>query len=280
MLVVSHVFTLNIECNYNLYADKISLTSYRCITNNILALKEHEIIETVTGAHLKGKGNSLVDEFYPQQGGNKIYYFPQDLDKFFPNIQKIFMAEVKLREIRQTDLQPFLKLKFINLDRNIITILETDLFKFNPQLKYFSAQNNRILCIESKVFDLLNDLNYLLLSGNDYELENVKNNRTKVINLTKEIKQKCSRSQIQAMRILSFNDTQLDAESSNFYELNQLTNHTDYKKINNQLQNALSMKNMAVFLGIPIITLVTLLNILLIIVCLWKKFDLKLNDEE
>lgn len=120
----------------------------------------------------------------------EMFYFPESVDKFFPNLKYLTVNYCQLREIHRNDLKNFTKLLEISLNNNFIEILEENLFEFNTDLKAIFISNNKISSIHPNVFDNLPKLNYLTLVGNpciDYSSNkngNLEEIKEKIINCT------------------------------------------------------------------------------------------------
>lgn len=83
-----------------------------------------------------------------------------------------------MKEIRIEDLKPHTKLKYLELGRNELQVIEKDLFQFNPKLEAIYLANNRISHIDSNVFDnFVDQLSSLRLNGNICGFEDAFNNK-------------------------------------------------------------------------------------------------------
>ena len=76
-------------------------------------------------------------------------------EKFFENLELIFIDFAGMKEIHQTDLKPFPKLIYLSLEYNSIEVLESGVFDANPNLEILSFVTNDLVHIESNVFDNL-----------------------------------------------------------------------------------------------------------------------------
>jgi Leucine-rich repeat (LRR) protein len=115
---------------------------------------------------------------------------PRGLIDVFPNLIVIHISTAGMKEIHQSDLKQFPRLRFLNLFDNAITIIEQDLFKFNTELELIQLGFNKITQIHPTVFDHLSQLSRLWLWSN--ECVNVEAyNRSAVESLIKRVKQKC-----------------------------------------------------------------------------------------
>ncbi|KAG5667329.1 hypothetical protein PVAND_015313 [Polypedilum vanderplanki] len=69
-------------------------------------------------------------------------------------------------EITKNDLKHFPKLLHLFLRKNLLKVLEKDLFKFNPDLKFINIDENLLTKIDPNIFDHLIDLKHLHLKKN------------------------------------------------------------------------------------------------------------------
>jgi Leucine-rich repeat (LRR) protein len=95
-----------------------------------------------------------------------------------------------MKEVSQSDLKAFVGLKHLDLDYNDITVLKKDLFKFNTELEVIRLRYNKISRIHAGVFDNLSKLQVLTLSTNVCVSRNVAN-RPDVVAFIASIKQSC-----------------------------------------------------------------------------------------
>lgn len=185
------VRALTIDCDYTDKIQNVQQTLYQCtVTNAFTITKPDTIIESANGTHTNGRNDSMV-EFIFINKISIINYFPSGLIEVFPDLLKIEITAVELMEIHQKDLKPFVKLEFLILDINELKSLEKDLFLFNTKLKQFSAKSNQISYIDPYIFDHLNQLSSLDLTGNVCSLSNSVNS-TETSKIIENLKRKCS----------------------------------------------------------------------------------------
>lgn len=109
-----------------------------------------------------------------------------------------------LKEIHQSDLKFFPRLKCLELYHNEIEILEEGLFKFNPELEMIWLSSNRIFHIDPEVFDgLLGKLSYLSLDTNDCISSYVSNDTEEVRELVINATRKCVDSKVYMSKMLA-----------------------------------------------------------------------------
>lgn len=116
----------------------------------------NQTTENFTGDDVKG----LITRF------QTVKYMPKGLDKFFSNLQGIWIQHSKLTAIEKSDFETLPNLKFIYLGYNELTTLNSDLFSYNVELLYVNMINNSLTSVEDKTFDKLTKLEHLDFSYN------------------------------------------------------------------------------------------------------------------
>lgn len=179
-----------LECNFGHHFSY----GYTCEVQNteLINSKYDREISEVRGRHLEGKSHDDVRRFHSRE--TKIRFFFEGLDKFFKNLEYIFIAYGNLEGISKKDLKPFgCKLKKLTIHNSKIEYIEADLFKFNKNLELIDLQYNQINHIENGVFDELPKLNRLLLSHNPCTsiIDNAYDDHSEVSRLISSLSTKC-----------------------------------------------------------------------------------------
>lgn len=120
----------------------------------------------------------------------EVHYFPTNIESVFPNLIAIIITDCNLLEVHQSDLKPFSKLEKLLLNRNQITFLEQDLFKFNPNIIRLGFADNKIVHVESSVFVGLKSLKFLDFRNNPCHSDTA-DTRFNVLNLELSIQLNC-----------------------------------------------------------------------------------------
>jgi len=120
-------------------------------------------------------------------------FFPQGFHKFFDAEKIGFIAvwTTGLKEIHQHDLSQFTKMRILSLWDNDFEVIEHDLLKFNPEIEYIGLGKNKIKFIDGNVFGHLKYLHTLHIDGNVCISKQVADNRHGVLELVREIEEKC-----------------------------------------------------------------------------------------
>lgn len=198
--------TFTIHCTYSTNGQWWVVNDfYYCTVSNKLGIEspDNTTITSVVGEHTS-ESFSLDDVGGFEAENADIRYFPKGLDKIFGNLVMIDINYGPLKEIHQSDLQPFPKLKCLELYQNEIEVLEDGLFKFNTELEMIWLSSNRIFHIDPEVFDgLLGQLSYLSLDTNECISEYVTNSTEKVFELVTNVTKKCVDPKVYMSKILA-----------------------------------------------------------------------------
>lgn len=181
----------NIQCTYSEYSFQVVGTIYYCWIKVHLQIQTRKAahIGDAKGTHQNSKDNSDINGINVDNGA--IHYFPNGFDKIFFNIKLIYILNSELKEVHQSDLSPFSKLKELDLRGNQIEIIGEDLFEFNNELEYISFANNKIYHIHPDVFDNLIHLKYLKLRNNKCISRDVKDDLDEIRELISTLNLQC-----------------------------------------------------------------------------------------
>lgn len=148
-------------------------------------------ISDAVGEHKSMKNDEKVVGFYARSAD--VHYFPNGLEKIFPNLRLIAIAMSNLREVRQQNLIPFDQLQYLCLFDNEIETIERHLFAYNLMLEAIDLRENRIVRINVNVFDYLINLRILYLSDafNGSCVSEDAADRESVVKLINEVKNEC-----------------------------------------------------------------------------------------
>jgi hypothetical protein len=101
------------------------------------------------------------------------------------------MEGANLVAIEKSHLQPFTKLRFLYLPRNVITTLENDLFEANINLEVINIDSNRIKAIGFQLLKPLTNLKQISLLNNDC-INGIASNSTAIESFKIQLVVKCS----------------------------------------------------------------------------------------
>jgi hypothetical protein len=162
---------------------------YTCNLKSEPSITERGVVVTAATGNVDFMNHTRVAAFW---SSSKTINFMPRLDSVFPNLVAIAIVHNHLTEIRQTDLQPYPKLKTLNFYGNDIETIEIDLFKFNPHLQDINLLDNKIRRVHPNVFDHLNDLRALNMEDNSCVTTGNEKDRPAVLELITKIKEQCS----------------------------------------------------------------------------------------
>jgi Leucine-rich repeat (LRR) protein len=145
-------------------------------------------VTSTNGSHNLSLSHADVLGFH--SWNKTINFMPRGLIDVFPNLILIDIGTAGMKEIHQSDLKDFPRLKDLYLFNNDITTIEQDLFKFNTELELIELGHNKITQIYPTVFDHLSQLSRLWLWSNEC-INHHAFNRSAVESLIKRVKQKC-----------------------------------------------------------------------------------------
>lgn len=179
VLTISQSNSVTVQCEFVTEGDwwVVQLSLYCDVMNQLkITSADSPAIDKIEG--------DLPDEktFDDIQGFSALNvttrYFPKGLEKFFKNLVMIDINHGRLREIHQSDLAPFPKLKCLDLYENDIEVLEEDLFKFNGDLRMIWLSGNKIFHISSTAFASVTKVTYISFVSNPCISRFVKDNST------------------------------------------------------------------------------------------------------
>lgn len=160
-LFVNKSTQLSIECRFETTTHFYSINSlYSCEIEKIWNTEVPEI-QFLNGTPQNGMNKNDVQQFVLAGGSSgTLKYFPTNLVDFFPNLISILIITSNdIAVISSEDLKPFDNLEAIAIQKSQITSIPSDLFKFNPKLKFVHISHNSQLSSIGK--DLLTGLTSL-----------------------------------------------------------------------------------------------------------------------
>lgn len=166
---------------------------YECYIENDLFITHQKMpITDAIGDHLSWRNDEKVVGFYARS--TEVTYFPNNLERIFPNLRLIAIAMSGLRQVRQINMMNFDQLQYLCLFDNEIETIEKHLFAYNLMLEAIDLRENRITKIYINVFDYLINLRMLYMSDafNTSCVSYDASDRNAVVNLINEIKENCN----------------------------------------------------------------------------------------
>lgn len=114
--------------------------------------------------HEKNKDIEDIDGFNMME--ISISKFPSGDLLYFKNLITLSITKCDLPSIFSTDLQPFEKLKYLQLSMNKIEVIPPELLAYNPNLEFIDLDENLIFHIDPRVFEEARNLVKIKISGN------------------------------------------------------------------------------------------------------------------
>lgn len=175
-----------------------------------------------------GKSINDVHGFYAS--GKSIEFFPLGLDKVFSNnLILIIINFCGLKEIHQADLKPFTKLRSLVFLGNSIKVIEEGLFAYNSKLEFVSFYSNKIVYIDSNVFDHLTSLTWLYLHYNPCTTDDMEaeRNSTALNEIKRNIQNMCNKANylINHLQKTTSRIDQLEENINKYLEINFFTKY-------------------------------------------------------
>lgn len=99
-----------------------------------------------------------------EQEFNRI---PKNVEKFFPNIEALFVQNSMLEKVSKDDFKRYSKLKYLSLFGNMLSSVEGDLFDYTPNLVYINLSWNSLKHIGVNIFKNLPYLKSVAIYRND-----------------------------------------------------------------------------------------------------------------
>lgn len=136
-----------------------------CETASLEIISPNQVVTSINGKVGSFYDNQKVEKLHINSRG--LQFMPKGLDKFFPDLEAIWIENSELRTIEQDDLKPFSSLKDLYMVNNKIDKLDSDLFQFNPELRAIQFNANKIKFIGRNILSPLPRLDQADFSNND-----------------------------------------------------------------------------------------------------------------
>ncbi|KAG5683947.1 hypothetical protein PVAND_013203 [Polypedilum vanderplanki] len=156
ILFINNSYTFELNCNFSSDSIVTIKSLYTCTAYNLHATHEDQTVSKVNGIHQNGKSFSDVKIFYAKF--QNCEYFPRGLDKFFPNLEGIFIQKSNIQHLLPGDLDGLNKLKTFDVEQNPIHELTVDFFKGKETIETVSFRNCHLRKVENGALDMLKNL--------------------------------------------------------------------------------------------------------------------------
>lgn len=162
---------ITFDCSYTIDDWVLLNDVYGCTVKDLKIGDGDSTLESVSGAHIEGKGNDDVETLNIENSTFRT--MPKEIDYFFPNLKGLRIVRAGLRSIGTDDLKPFPNLKVLCLWSNELSNLDGNLFINNPNIEFINFGSNQIQHVGPYFFSPLKNL----IAG--YFEENTCTNHTK-----------------------------------------------------------------------------------------------------
>jgi hypothetical protein len=159
------------------------------LQGNYTITARNESVTGVIGEHKSFKSNNHV--FAVWMLYLEMFYLPIDIVRHFRHIAGLTINHSQLKELKQSDMEPFYKIRELYLIGNDLEVLEAGVFEFNKRLELLWVDGNKIKVIESGVFNGLAKLRYLNVREEKCMLQKVQYDYEEVLKLIRKIHRKC-----------------------------------------------------------------------------------------
>lgn len=148
ILVVVILFALHcanaaitLDCAFGMRGFEIVGSQYNCqprVTQN----SQSRSVVAVLGNHQTGRSHQdvLAVTFI----GQPISHIPQNMNRFFPNVETIRIDNCPIQSFTREDLRPFPRLRYFVLHLGQLRTINGDVFMYSPQLQFVWLGNNQI----------------------------------------------------------------------------------------------------------------------------------------
>lgn len=180
LAVFAHQYdAIKFDCVYSMEDWVILDKTYGCSVKNLKVEDGDQTLVSVSKSHLKGK--TVKDVHALNIENATCHTLPRNIEKSFPNLKGLRLAQAQLRSISSDDLKPFPALRVLCLWANHLTTLDGNLLINNPNLEFVNFGSNAIQHVGPKFFSPLTKLvaayfeeNTCINNTNQFAIEELK----------------------------------------------------------------------------------------------------------
>lgn len=178
---------INLPCSFSSASWTYVGSGRYCQVNSLQVTTPNQTITSVNG----NSSGVFPDVKSLNFESTTINYIPKEITKFFPNLERIRIYNSNLKSIEMADLNPFSKLKELELNHNQLELLPSDLFEFNQQLRYINFDYNSLKLVGENLLTSLQNLDKAKFQGcnciSDYE-----NSKSSIPTMIANLRSQCS----------------------------------------------------------------------------------------
>lgn len=138
---------------------------YTCKVIDLRTESPNILIDRILGNHIENFSNDDV-KHWVVENSPRMLFMPRGVGDFFKNLEEVYIRNVGLQSITQSDLRQFQSLEQLTLYETELRSLESGLFQFNPRLKLLNLNSNRLSSIAPDVLSPLKNLFHVSLKNN------------------------------------------------------------------------------------------------------------------
>lgn len=122
-------------CRYwMVFRQNIGVQKYSCEANFTVIGDGRNIVE-LQGNHWGGRNDTDVQDLDVSRFNPQVSFIPQNIGRFFPNLETMLWRNSQLNELNFTDFQQFPNLEILEMSGNTMASLPADLFIHNQRLR-------------------------------------------------------------------------------------------------------------------------------------------------
>lgn len=125
--------------------------TYQCTVKDINVTKPDTTVTGVSGNYAGKEFTKTVVRITIRQ--MICWFMPKGFENHYENILGLEISGSKLKKITRDDIEPFPKLRDLNLSHNMLTSLDVDFLDSNPMLKLLDVSSNSIHTMSVEMLD-------------------------------------------------------------------------------------------------------------------------------
>lgn len=153
--------SIRIDCNYKL----VNFVLSECETSG---LEVKNVNDTVTS--ISGTLGAIVSykkiRTLKIDASPSLEYFPQGIEKFFPNLETLIITQSGLKQINAEDIKVFPNLTTLDLSGNQLEEINAKVFEFNDKIEAVNLSNNKLTNVGFDFLKFLKNLKTINLTNN------------------------------------------------------------------------------------------------------------------
>lgn len=187
--LISFISALRVNCEYVAVKNLIST----CKTSDLEVNNPNETVTSMSGT-LPGVLDYANITSFEIESSPALEFLPRDIQKFFPNLEKIIIFETGLKSITSDNLRNFTKLKSLVLRNNKLSEIDSEIFKFNRKIEEIDLSGNELKHLGQNFLKPLESLKKFDISNNICANETA-NNPAEIRKLKVRLNENCRHPQ-------------------------------------------------------------------------------------